>query len=365
MLETECYALIYDSAKNKVTGVKARGYDGTEYVINAKAVVLAGGGFGGSAAMENTYLSNEYFPLKGSWKLWGMSQNKGQMIQSAIDNGAATFNIGMVPCTHFNATADIVTDFPVYYRDGLEERMQEQNTWTLNDIPVTLGLSTSTMQVGKNGKRNFNEAGTFAFWKGGTYYFTIYGGDFIDGIATKGFTGNVGTFSRSTKVYGSGGCPNGVPLPQIYEVLDHAITKGYLYKADTLEKLAALMGVPAADFVAEVAKYQGFCKTGVDTDFKKPASGLVSNINRAPYYAIKCFPTPYSTIAALDINSDINVLKKDGTPMGGLYACGNDSGGVLYAPDDAYAQYGGVALGWAFTSGRLAGYSVSKYLASL
>jgi len=36
---------------------------------------------------------------------------------------------------------------------------------------------------------------------------------------------------------------------------------------------------------------------------------------------------------------------------------------VLYAPDDAYARYGGVALGWAFTSGRLAGTNAVKSLA--
>ena len=29
---------------------------------------------------------------------------------------------------------------------------------------------------------------------------------------------------------------------------------------------------------------------------------------------------------------------------------------------DAYAQYGGVALGWAFTSGRLAGIHAAEYV---
>ena len=73
MLETEAYDLIYDEATNQVTGVLARSTaDGTEYVINAKAVVLATGGYAGSAEMEETYLSNEYYPLKGAWKQFGM-----------------------------------------------------------------------------------------------------------------------------------------------------------------------------------------------------------------------------------------------------------------------------------------------------
>jgi fumarate reductase flavoprotein subunit len=46
LLETEAYDLIQD-ASGKVTGAKARGADGTEYVINAKSVVLATGGFAG------------------------------------------------------------------------------------------------------------------------------------------------------------------------------------------------------------------------------------------------------------------------------------------------------------------------------
>jgi uncharacterized protein with FMN-binding domain/succinate dehydrogenase/fumarate reductase flavoprotein subunit len=366
MLETECHQLMFDPAKNKVKGVKARGYDGTEYVINADVVILAGGGFAGSAAMEEKYLGNKYYPLKGVWKLWGMAQNKGRMLQSAIDNGAATFNIEMVPCTHFSGSADIITRYPVYYRDGVNERTQKQQTWSLNDIPYQLGSNSAAMQVGKNGRRFYNEAARMDdFWKGGPFWFTIYGSDHIDTLAQKGFAGNPNTFTQSTYVYGFGGYPCAVPIPQIYEVLDTAVEKGFVHKANSLEALAAQIGVPAPDFTAEVKKYLEFCATGKDIDFGKPSAKLVSNINRAPYYAIRYCPTPYSTVAGLDVDTNINVLKKDGTVMNGLYACGNDSGGVLYAPDKPYAGYGGCALGWAFTSGRLAGISAVKYLAGL
>ena len=63
MLETEGYDLIYDEASNAVTGVKARSMaDGTEYVINAKVVVLASGGFINNAEMTTEYLTDEYYP---------------------------------------------------------------------------------------------------------------------------------------------------------------------------------------------------------------------------------------------------------------------------------------------------------------
>ncbi|RAZ54220.1 hypothetical protein DK853_45950, partial [Klebsiella oxytoca] len=48
MLETEGYALLTD-AKGNVTGAKARDLvNGTEYTINAKAVVIACGGYAGN-----------------------------------------------------------------------------------------------------------------------------------------------------------------------------------------------------------------------------------------------------------------------------------------------------------------------------
>ncbi|MGB3933252.1 MAG: FAD-binding protein, partial [bacterium] len=67
--------------------------------------------------------------------------------------------------------------------------------------------------------------------------------------------------------------------------------------------------------------------------------------------------------AALDIDANFNVLKADGkTPINGLYAVGNDSGGVLYSNKKPYVTYGGAALGWAFTSGRLAGGNAVEYI---
>jgi fumarate reductase flavoprotein subunit len=366
MLETTVTELIYDDDNNRVTGIKARSnIDGTEYTISAKAVVSATGGFCGSAAMQQKYLTNPYYPLQGNWNLWGMHQNKGQLIDSAIAQGAATYNIDMSPCIHFKTTADYLTEFPAYYRDGLEERMQEQNVWSLNDIPMLMGISGSCLQVGTDGKRHYNESGVFAFWAGGPVWYSIYGSDYVDKLATEGYPGSFGTYQPSTKVFGQGGYPNARPIPQIYEVLDTAISKGYVYKADTLEDLAAQIDVPVEDFTAQVERYESYCGSGEDEEFDKSKETLVSQINKAPYYAIKTNATPYSTVAALEIDTDINVLNSEGIKMGGLFACGNDSGGALYTNMLPYAGYGGVALGWAFTSGRLVGEKVVNYLASL
>ncbi len=363
LLETACCELLYDRDADRVTGVKALGDDGTEYLIRADAVILAGGGFHGSPEMLEKYLKNDYYPLKsGDWRLWGMYQNKGQMLESAIRQGAATCNIGMVPCTHFKCTDDTLSCYPVYYRDGLEERTQKQNVWSLNDVPLLLGIEGASMQIGPDGRRHYDEGAPFDCWKGGPVWYTVFGTDRLDELAEKGFAGRPGSYAWSGKVYACGGYPCCHPVPQVYEVMEKAVEKGYVFKADTLEALAGKLGVPAEALLDEAARYRGFCAAGADADFSKRPALLKDYLRRGPYYAVKCRPTPYSTVAALDVNADINVLKTDGSVMNGLYACGNDSGGVLYSERDAYAQYGGVALGWALTSGRLAGIHAVEYL---
>ncbi len=366
LLETSCCELLYDRDADRVTGLRARGDDGTEYLVHADVVILAGGGFHGSPEMLEKYLKNDWFPLKsGDWRLWGMYQNKGQMLESAIRQGAATYNIGMAPCTHFRCTDGVLDCYPVYYRDGKEERMQEQNVWSLNDVPMLLAFEPASLQIGPTGRRNYSEGAIFDFWKGGPVWYTVLGKDRLDALAEKGFPGRPGAYAWSGKVYACGGYPCCHPVPQVYEVMEKAIEKGYVFKADTLEELAEKIGVPAGAFLDEVARYRGFCAAGADADFGKNARFLTDWLRSGPYYAIKCRPTPYSTVAALDVDTNINVLKTDGKVMRGLYACGNDSGGVLYSERDAYAQYGGVALGWAFTSGRLAGVHAVEYLRDL
>lgn len=362
MLETECYELLYDKKERRVLGVKARGADGTEYIIHAKRVILAGGGFGGSKEMEIKHLSNDYYPLRGYWPLYGMAQNKGQMLASAIAQGAATYNIGMVPCVHFTLPDGHIDHFPSYERDRFVTFTHNRDIWSANDLPGILGTRKFNMQVGMDGRRHYNEGGLFEFWKCGPYYYGIVGSDYVDQVAEKGIGGAEGEYAKACVGF-EGGYPCNRPAPEVYEALEKAIEAGFVFKGETAGELAEKLGMPADALADEIAKYSRFCENGVDEDFGKQKSLLIPCTLRGPYYAVRCRALAYSTIAALDIDTNINVLDTNGNVMVGLYACGNDSGGVLYAPDDAYARYGGVALGWAFTSGRLAGTNAVKSLA--
>ena len=60
------------------------------------------------------------------------------------------------------------------------------------------------------------------------------------------------------------------------------------------------------------------------------------------------------------------MLKTDGqTPIGGLWACGCEASGVLYSEKKPYVTYGGAAIGFAYTSGRLAGGYAAEYAESV
>ena len=76
-----------------MTGIKAKGHDGTDYTINAKSVILCTGGFAGSEELEKEYLSkNPYFDHFGDeqWTMIGMHENDGKMLKAALEIGAGT-----------------------------------------------------------------------------------------------------------------------------------------------------------------------------------------------------------------------------------------------------------------------------------
>ena len=363
MLETEAYDLIYDEATNQVTGVLARSTaDGTEYVINAKAVVLATGGYAGSAEMEETYLSNEYYPLKGAWKQFGMQQNDGKMIQAAIDDGAGTYNISVPPMVHVGGVDGFLSGYEAVPIEGqISSSTGRPAVWSVADIPLNMAISSNTLAVGADGKRFTSETALSMFnpWISGPHFYSIWGNEQIQDLIANGF--DEVPYGPSTNYLGYGSSiPAGVPLPETEEILQAAIDAGYGYKADTIAELAEKMGFDPEVLEATVEEYNSYCATGVDEAFGKDAQYLAA-VEGGPYYGIVGSSYCYSTCGGLDINTDFQVLLADGeTPMGGLYAVGTDSMGVLFSEAKAYVTYGGAAQGWAYTSGRLAGQVVAE-----
>jgi predicted oxidoreductase len=134
--------------------------------------------------------------------------------------------------------------------------------------------------------------------------------------------------------------------------LEAGFRDGMAFKADTLEELAAQMGVDPAVFLAEVEKYNASYDAGEDGDFHKRKE-LLTPIRTAPFYAVKFGPSILTMPNGLEINEKLEVLDDDLNPIPGLYASGNASGG-RYAVDYPVVMNGN-SHGSAMTFGFLAG----------
>ncbi len=130
------------------------------------------------------------------------------------------------------------------------------------------------------------------------------------------------------------------PVPDWFDV-DRWLDAGVLQRADTLEELAALIGVPAGALVATVEEYNGFARNGVDEKFGRgdsPWDRVIANVvephtdgpnkclgvlEHPPYYAAQVVVTDLGTKGGVRTDERARVLRADGSVIEGLYASGN------------------------------------------
>ncbi|MCD8353145.1 MAG: FAD-binding protein, partial [Clostridiales bacterium] len=99
-------------------------------------------------------------------------------------------------------------------------------------------------------------------------------------------------------------------------------------KADTLEELAEKLNIPAETFVATVEHYNEMCEAGEDTDYGKEAHRMTP-VDTAPFYGVRTCAWHLTTLSGCLINTDMQVIQEDSTPIEGLYATGDCSGGFF------------------------------------
>ncbi len=336
LLETEGTELLTENGK--VTGVKAVKADGTQVTIHAKSVILATGGFGGSGEMMEQYLGE-------AWRLYGMAQNTGDGMRMATAVGAATYNADMPPMSHFVAPYQIMTAFSP----------------ADNDIPYGLVATGESLAVDQTGVRRMAESSLAmnAYTMGAKYY-TIWSKEQIDILRSQGLSA-----AASGRYLSQGGVKADTPLTNIDAVIDEGVKMGFIYKADSLDALAKAIGgkMDAETLTSSVKGYQEAAK-GTDPLGKKAElfARMGAPASESEYYvAITGAPYIYSTCGALDVDVSMRVLNQSGAPIEGLYAVGTDSMGVLFTNTKGYANYGGIAQGYAFVSGKTAGAEAAKF----
>ncbi|MDQ0376730.1 FAD-binding protein [Amycolatopsis thermophila] len=158
-------------------------------------------------------------------------------------------------------------------------------------------------------------------------------------------------------------------LPRV--LLKRHIDSGYLRTGSSLRELASSIGVGPEGLERTVADANRFARTGVDEEYGKGSSPFghqygdpahtpnvnLGPIDKAPFYAIAVVPTPLATALGLRTDTDAQVLRDSGEPVGGLYACGNDANSIMASEYPGAGCQVGAGLTFGYLAARHAARS--------
>jgi fumarate reductase flavoprotein subunit len=145
------------------------------------------------------------------------------------------------------------------------------------------------------------------------------------------------------------------------DVLAEMAEKGRVTRADTLAALAGKIGVPAAALCATVDAYNAGCDQGEDPWYFKDPQYL-KPVRTPPFYAVEMRPAIVClTATGVRIDASARALSISNTPIPGLLAAGETTGGVM---GERYVG-GGNSIANAIVFGRIAGREAADQAASL
>ncbi len=326
----------------KVTGFIAQDQNDQHYIqVNAsKGVIMATGGYATNTAMMQA-LQPETLQMKANIPIG--SKGDGSGIKAMKWLGAN------MDCTHesmmFNRAAVLPTETAGYETTGKWFWFGEQ----------------PYLKVNLNGERFANESGPYEFMLHSMYmqpYHTYcdifdanakqYAEQFQEVGCCRLFDFDNGALSN--RDFDS--CWN-----SMFEGDDTLYSNGYIVKADTIEELAEGLNIPVDTFKATVDHYNELCAAGEDTDYGKEKHRLTP-VDTAPFYGVRTCAWHLTTMDGIRINTDMQVIKEDGTAIEGLYATGDCTGGFF--ANNYPNLFTGLACGRTMTFARHA----AKLLAS-
>lgn len=137
--------------------------------------------------------------------------------------------------------------------------------------------------------------------------------------------------------------------------LEKGMKAGAIKKFDTLEALAKNYDMPAAAFLAEIARWNSFVEKKKDADFDCMIFPDSKPTAAPPFYVARLWPRVHHTMGGLVIDKDARVIGFDMKPVEGMYAAGEVTGGVHGA-----VRLGSVAMADCVVFGRIAGRNAAK-----
>ncbi|ASA21215.1 flavocytochrome c [Paenibacillus donghaensis] len=131
---------------------------------------------------------------------------------------------------------------------------------------------------------------------------------------------------------------------------------GFVIQGDTIEALAKEMGVPEAQLKTTLDTWNSAVKNKQDAEFGR-TTGMDNDLSQAPYYAIKIGPGIHYTMGGVKINTNTEVLTKDGAAIPGLFAAGEVTGGL-----HGQNRIGGNSVAEIIIFGRQAGVKAAEFV---
>ena len=287
------------SKDGKVCGIKAETKDG-ELVVNAKSVVVASGGFGANADMcyENDKEIDEHVLSTNS------PGATGDGILMAEKLGADTVDMDKI---QLYPVCDVETGKLLYCGDTR--------------------LVGGALLVNKEGKRFVEELGTRREISMAIKAQTDYVGYVLWDETSNEKTGTMKSNPEEAK---------------------SLFDRGLMVKADTLDELADHFGIDKDALLETVKTFNENSAKKEDPEFNLRMLGW--QVKDAPFYMMKAAPAVHHTMGGLKINTDAQVLNKDGEWIDGLYAAGEVTGGI-----HGSNRLGSVAMADITVFGRIAG----------
>ena len=296
MLETAATELLTD-ADGKIAGVKAVGPDAI-YTINARAVILASGGFGANEAMYTTYRPD----LKGT----------------VTTNAPGATGDGIVMAQALGA--DLVDIEQIQLHPTVEQT---------TSILITESVrGDGAILVNQGGVRFTNELLTrdavsaAELAQEGSYAYIIFDQKLRDNL----------------------------------KAIEKYVKSGITVQADTIEGLAEQLGIDPATLAKTLNDWNEIVKNQRDTQFGR-TTGMKEDLTTAPYYAIKIAPGIHHTMGGVKINTAAEVINTEDAAIPGLFAAGEVCGGV-----HGGNRLGGNAVADIVIFGRIAAESAMAYL---
>lgn len=309
----------------KVTGVFAE-RDGELWLFKAtKGVILATGGIHEDAEMTE-YYCDDYVNRVQRCEHGPAGYSTGDGHKMGLWAGAKMQDGPFPLMLHPQANAMFHGCFPFLNQEG--HRFMNEGTWvqgkSMNIMQQTGNIAWSIFDAdyGKYNRMSLeNGTGGGMFWD--TMMASV-GQEFTDDDVTS--------------------------------TVESDIVNGNCFKADSIEELAELIGVPVDTMKESIDRYNALVSAGYDDDFHKPTEFLYPVV-KAPFYAAKIGVALLAIVGGLSVNTDLQVLNTERKPIEGLYATGNCSGD-LYAIDYPINMEGnsnGRCLIWGYLLGETMG----------